>query len=346
MRAFVTGATGNLGRLLVEELLLHDWSVDAFVLPDEASFFSDKEGVAVYQGDIGNRSSVDQAIEKSKPDMVFHLAGYVRLGIIDDIKAREQMHNTNVEGTRNVLESALKNGVDRAVYISSVAVYGVKDDGYVVNERTLRDGECTSEYEKTKQLAYQEAMDIQKQGLRLLVFVPGIIIGPDFPGTELLLEAFLKRRIRYLPEGLNENKIPLVFVYDLLQAISSGIEQDKFGEEYILVESSPTPEKLLEALSAATGEKIDVKLISNKKVLQVMRLREIIRRLTLRRKDIVREKIRNLFKYMLQLKYQKEYDTSKARRELNWEPHSLNEALQEIVEWFFKKNAGAMQERK
>ena len=345
MKAFVTGATGNVGRLLVEELLLRGWSVDAFVLPEEVDFFSNKEGVAVYQGDVGNRISVNQAMERSMPDVVFHLAAYVQLGIVGDTNAKEETNNINVNGTYNVLKSALEHDVHKAVYISSVAVFGSSERDSAINEDTSLSGEHAGEYGRTKLLAHQQAMDIQEQGLGLLVFLPGIVFGPDFPGTVKILESFYKGRMRRLPEGLNDSKIPLVYSRDLLHAIFAGIERNRFGQSYILVESSPTLRAVMELLSEVTGKDIRVKSISNRKALLAIRLREIIKRLTLRKTGIGAEKTRDRFEYLPKLKYRLEFDTSKVRKELNWQPSSLRDALRETVEWFNKSYTKSLSER-
>lgn len=345
MKAFITGATGNIGRLLVKELLLRGWSVDAFVLPEEAEFFSNIEDIAVYQGNICNHNSVDQAMKKSMPNVVFHLAANVQLGIINDMNNKEEIYSTNVIGTYNVLKSALEHGVRRAVYLSSVAVFGSSERDSPINELSSVSGEFIWEYGKTKYLAYQEAMNIQEQGLKLLVFMPGIVFGPGFPGTARYIDFFCKRRIRYLPEDLKDKKIPLVYSRDLIRAIFTGIERNKYGEKYILVESSPTPEDVLRLLSEVTGKEIRLKSISYRKALLAILLRAIVNRFTLRKSRVNGKAARNLLKDLMQLRYRHEFDTSKARKELNWEPCSLKEAFRETVEWFHKSYDKSLSKR-
>ena len=345
MKAFVTGATGNLGRQLVEQLLLKGWAVDAFVLPDEDAGFLAKEGVGIYQGNIRDHISVDRAMGESMPDLVFHLAAYVQLGIISDIETQEDMYNTNVKGTHNVLKAALEHNVRKAVYLSSVAIFGNSERKGPINELSSLGGDYIMEYGKTKYLAYQEAMNIQEQGLALLILLPGIIFGPGCLGTVQYLDYFYKRRMKYLPKDLNDNKIPLAFSRDIFQAIFTGIERNKFGEKYILVESSPTPEEVLRLLSEVTGKEIELKLISYRKALFGIWLREISNRLTRRKSGMNGKIARYLVKNTLQLSYRQEFDTARARRELNWEPSSLIDAIQETVECFHTSNTGLMSER-
>lgn len=341
MKAFVTGATGNIGKQLVERLLQEDWSVDALVLPEEDAYLLTKEGIVVYQGDVCNLTSVDQAIGSSMPDLIFHLAAYVLLGIVDDSQTKNKMYNTNVNGTCNVLKSALKHGVNKVVYISSVAVFSASEPSNLVSENTALGGEFLDgieEYEKTKYLAYQEAMKMQEQGMALLTYLPGVVFGPGFPEIRALLESVYKEKKRYLLEEFNENKIPLVFCRDLIQAIFAGIERNAFGEKYILVENSPTPEEIFKLLSEVTGIETRLKFVSYRKALLGIWLRYLVNRLTLRSSRITRERAGNLLKYVQQLRYRHKFDTSKVRKELNWEPTPLKDALQETVEWFLRND--------
>jgi dihydroflavonol-4-reductase len=338
MKAFVTGATGNIGRLLVGELLSQGWSVDAFVLPEEAEFFSEKEGVAVYQGNICDRNSIYQAMIKSMPDVVFHLAAYVQLGIINDMNTKEEIYNTNVNCTFNVLKSALEHGVSRAVYLSSVAAFGNSDRDGPINELSYMSGELSGEYEKTKYLGYKEAMNIQEQGLKLLIFMPGIIFGPGFPGTARYIDFFYQERTRRLPKDLIDTKIPLIYNMDLIRAIFTGIERNKFGEQYILVASSPTPREVLGLLSEVTGKEMKLKSISYRRALLGILLKAIVNRLTLRKIEVKGRVSRNLVKDLIRFRYRLEFDTSKARNELDWEPSPLKRTFQETVEWYKSSN--------
>ena len=334
LKAFVTGATGNVGRLLVEQLLLRGWSVDAFVLPKEDADFLVKEGVAVFRGDITDRVSVDRAIEKSIPDVLFHLAAYVRLGIVDNMKIKERMYNVNVNGTCNVLKSALRYNVKKAVYLSSVAIFGSSPEGNIMTEDTYPRAENVSVYGETKYLAYQQAMNIQEQGLALLLFIPGFIFGPGFSVTISFLKSFYEGQIKYLPDGYCEIKIPLVFNRDLAQAIFAGIEKNKFGEKYILVESSPSPQEALTLLAEMTGKETKFKFISYRRALFAIWLATAVNKFMRRAPKIADERVKSLFKSSQQFKWCQQFDTSKARRELDWEPTPLKDAFKETIDWF------------
>ncbi|MCP5330249.1 MAG: NAD-dependent epimerase/dehydratase family protein [Pseudomonadales bacterium] len=108
----VTGATGFIGRTLVQRLLerrcrVHTLSRQAPELgPDGGDCLG-------FQGDIGDAGVLDRACRGV--DTVFHLAAYAHVNQHDTAA----MRTINVEGTHTLLEAAIRNGVRRIVFFSS-----------------------------------------------------------------------------------------------------------------------------------------------------------------------------------------------------------------------------------
>jgi nucleoside-diphosphate-sugar epimerase len=73
----------------------------------------------IYQADIRDRAAVDAAMQEV--DIVVHSAAALPL------YTKEEIYSTDIEGTRNVLQSALEHNVERVIHISSTAVYGIPD---------------------------------------------------------------------------------------------------------------------------------------------------------------------------------------------------------------------------
>src|SRR5215207_6439569 len=114
----ITGGAGFLGINLVRYLLERGHKV---VSLDIASFdYPEKERVTIITGDIRDRSSVDRAM--AGVDVVVHTAAALPLYKPADI------YSTDIDGTRNVLQSALDHKVDRVIHVSSTAVYGIHDN--------------------------------------------------------------------------------------------------------------------------------------------------------------------------------------------------------------------------
>src|SRR5213075_1472161 len=118
MLAFVTGATGFLGSHVAR--VLADQGADLRVLVRSTSSLRNLEGLKAETatGDLRDAGSLEKAMAGC--DMVFHVAADYRLWVKDPA----EMYQSNVGGTRSILESARKNGVQRLVYTSSVATVG------------------------------------------------------------------------------------------------------------------------------------------------------------------------------------------------------------------------------
>jgi len=334
LKVFVTGATGKVGRVLVEEMLKRGWTVDAFALPEDDTAVLEDWGVRVSRGDITDAISLDNAIAAAGSDVLFHLAGYVQLGDLGTKENEQRMQDVNVIGTRNVLNSALQHNVKKAVYLSSVAIFAPSNGSNIIAEDTQIETNHPGAYGQTKYLAHQEAMKIREQGLELLIFMPGIIFGPGFPGTVFLIESLKSGRLRYLPDILSKTSVPLVFSRDLSQAIFAAIEKDRFGEQYILVESSPYFKNIAMLAAELSGSKITPKLISYRRALFYAWMAEAGAKLSRRSPRITCERVRDLFARVRDIKYSYQFDTSKARTELNWQPTSLEDAIKETVDWY------------
>src|SRR5688572_15820356 len=117
-RVLITGGAGFLGVNLSRYLSARGYALTALDIaelpyPDLAA------KVTFVRGDIRDRQAVDRAM--AGVDLVVHTAAALPLYAARDI------YTTEVEGTRVVLDSALRHGVKRAVHISSTAVYGIPD---------------------------------------------------------------------------------------------------------------------------------------------------------------------------------------------------------------------------
>ena len=126
-RFFVTGAYGFLGAWIVKTLLDRGDSVSTFELGGSThrldALLSNEQAAQVihHLGDIADSASVREAMEKSAPDRIIHLAGLqVPMCKADPIAGA----HVNVVGTLNVFEAAHALDVGPVVYASSAAVYG------------------------------------------------------------------------------------------------------------------------------------------------------------------------------------------------------------------------------
>ncbi len=168
MRIFVTGASGFVGRNLVQQLVAKGHVATALLLPGEPDI--EGPGVRCVRGDITAASTLDGLFQGH--DAVVHLAGAVADGL-----TQREAHRLNVAGTDNVARTALREGVTRFIHMSTVAVYGREPGVRLHEERPL----CPTgdPYGDTKLLAERLLRELALEGaLELTVLRPTVIYGP------------------------------------------------------------------------------------------------------------------------------------------------------------------------
>jgi len=173
MRIFLTGGTGFIGGEVARLLRERGDEVVALVrTPAKARALA---GCELVEGDLSSADVLRSAM--SGVDAVIHGAAVYSIGI--PASARPAMADANVGGTSRVLSAALEAGVSRAVYVSTIAVFG-NTRGQVAAEDWQRPAGLgfTSAYEQTKVEAHQEAQELCARGLPLVTVQPGVVYGP------------------------------------------------------------------------------------------------------------------------------------------------------------------------
>ena len=259
MNYFVTGATGFVGRHLVEELLKRDGTIYALVREGsrgrlDALTESLRAGdrIKPVVGDLSKeRLGIDDFGERI--DHFFHLAA-----IYDMAADEEQMTRANVEGTRHVVEFA--NSIDAGLFhhTSSIAVAG-QFKGTFREDMFDEDQELPHAYHRSKFESERIARSEIQGSLR--VYRPGIVVGHSETGVIDKIDGpyyvfKLIQKLRYAlpqwfplagPEGRNLNLVPVDFVARAMDHIAHMDEDDLYGNTFHLVD--PTPPTFGQALN-------------------------------------------------------------------------------------------------
>ncbi|MBL8145839.1 MAG: NAD-dependent epimerase/dehydratase family protein [Anaerolineae bacterium] len=205
-KALITGGSGFLGINLVRYLLARDYAVASL---DIAPFdYPERHHITEITGDIRDRAAVDKAMEGVH--LVVHTAAALPL------YSEEDIFSTDVDGTRNVMDSALQHGVDRAVMISSTAVYGVPDH-HPLYETDPMVG--VGPYGKAKIEAEAVCLEYREKGLCVPVIRPKSFIGPERLGVFALFYDWAATGHGFPMIGSGENRYQLLDVEDLCDAI-------------------------------------------------------------------------------------------------------------------------------
>ncbi len=166
---FVTGATGLLGSHLLQALLRQGQSVKA-LYRSRIPQFENVEKVEWIQGDILDVPLLTEALQDVQ--QVYHCAAIVSF----QPKQKEELYKTNAEGTANVVNVCLETGVQKLLYVSSVAALG-RPENKEIDETSHWSAHNSSEYGKSKHLAEMEVWRGSGEGLEAVIVNPSIILG-------------------------------------------------------------------------------------------------------------------------------------------------------------------------
>ncbi len=122
MKIFITGATGFIGKLLVDRLARTEHEMYCLVRATSQADTLKELGAELIEGDVTNKSSIIQGM--SGCDWVVHLANLYSFWEPD----KRLYSNVNIEGTQNVMECALETGVTKVMHISTALIYGKPAD--------------------------------------------------------------------------------------------------------------------------------------------------------------------------------------------------------------------------
>lgn len=218
----VTGATGALGPVLIEELLAHGYPVRAL---GRASSAVDvfPSSVDIHAGDLGDREAIRRAV--AGVETVFHLAAKLHIPNPTE-QMRAEYQRVNVEGTRVLVEEAQAAGVRRLVFFSTVSVYG--PTGRETEGERGRVGERVDEgavpgpdtvYAETKRRAEEIVLAARNRDGEPLgvVLRMAAVYGPRMKGNYVSLARALAKG-RFLPVGNGSNLRTLVYDRDAVRA--------------------------------------------------------------------------------------------------------------------------------
>jgi nucleoside-diphosphate-sugar epimerase len=215
MKILITGGAGFLGINLIRHLLAKGYEI---VSLDTADFTYDdvKDKIEIIQGDIRNKTTVEQAIDGC--DAVVHSAMALPL------YPKEDIFTTGIDGTRNLLEAAEKEGAERFVYISSTAVYGIPDHHPIYETDKLIG---VGPYGEAKIKAEKLCEDFRKRGMTVPILRPKSFIGPERLGVFALLYDWAYTGHNFPMIGSGKNRYQLLDVEDLCDAIETTLVFDK-----------------------------------------------------------------------------------------------------------------------
>jgi len=243
---FVTGGSGFIGQRLVAAL---KWSGGELRVLSRAECPNYKTIVC----DLQLEDIPAQALDNV--NTVFHLAGFAH-DMRDASKISDLYYKVNVSATVQLANLAVKSGVKRFVFVSSVKAGGNPPLGTCVNEKDQKNTKDV--YGKTKREAELKLLEIGKEsGMHVSIIRPSLVYGPNVKGNlKLMLSGIKKGWFPPLPE--TGNRRSMIHVDDLVRAILLIVEDKRAnGEIFIATDGTPySSREIYNAMCDVTGKLI------------------------------------------------------------------------------------------
>jgi dihydroflavonol-4-reductase len=320
MTTLVTGAAGFLGSHVTRQLVARGETVRVLMRASSTNRAIADLPLEYVTGDLRDAASLDRAMAGVK--RVFHVAADYRLWA----KRSQDIYDSNVGGTKNLLDAAKRAGVEQLIYTSTVATLAV-DRPELPNERTdARLEEMVGHYKRSKWLAEKEALNAAKAGLAVIIAMPTTPVGPwdwkPTPTGKIVLDFLNGKMPGYVETGLNFVGVEECAAGHLLVA-----EKGKIGERYLLGGENLTLKGMLDILAKLTGLRAPSLKIPHGLALGVAYAETAFSRLIRREPQIPVEGVK-IAQHMMFV------DTSRAQRELGFQPGPVAAALDRAVRWY------------
>ncbi|GAP12355.1 nucleoside-diphosphate-sugar epimerase [Longilinea arvoryzae] len=228
MKIFITGATGFIGSHLAQRLAAEGHQLRCLARSTSRTENLRALGAEIITADLTDRETLCDAMRGC--DWVFHLANLYAMWH----PRPEEFWQTNVEGTRCVMEAALEAGVAKVVYVSTVAVLG-KPAGRPFDEDSPAGPRQFSTYGRSKAEGDQVVWELYRtRGLPVVTLYPGIVLGPgDDKPSGIYIQDLIRGRV---PTPIFRRSVETyTSVEDVVEAaIEAAKQPDTVGKRYLI----------------------------------------------------------------------------------------------------------------
>ena len=327
-KVLVTGATGFVGSAVARLLIDRGYIVSTLVRSTSSLDNLKGLNVEVVYGDLTDQNSLEIALKNCA--YLFHVAAEYRLWSLHP----EELYDNNVQGTENIMRAALKTGVEKIVYTSSVATLGLHPDSSPSNESTpVTFNDMIGDYKKSKFLAEEVVKKmVREEGLPATIVNPSTPVGPGdikpTPTGKLILDAAAGKIPAFVDTGLN-----WVHVNDVAMGHLLALEKGKLGERYILGNENFSMKVLLEKIASITGKPAPKIQLPHNFVLPIAYVAEWWANVTKSKK----EPMATVSGVKLSKK-KMYFSVDKAKKELGYKPKDVMIALKDAIDWYKENN--------
>ena len=322
MRIFITGASGFIGGRLAHRLVADGHTVRALVRSPEKATDLIHPNIEVIKGDLANLEALRKGMEGCQ--QAYHLAAYAKVYAKDP----SIFYDINVQGTLNVMDVALEQGVERIVVTSTGGTLGPSRQG---KEKITEENFPTTyfnDYEKTKAESEDKVREYARKGQHVVLVNPTRLYGPgelseSNIGTRMVKQ-YINGKWRFLPG--NGHKIgSYVYVEDVVEGHLLAMEHGRAGERYILGGENASYREFFEVVREISGKRYRL-FIMPVFMLMIFAQLQAMKGWFGGRPVITKSWVRRFLHHWV-------ISTDKAEKELGYKPTSLKDGMRITIEW-------------
>jgi dihydroflavonol-4-reductase len=318
--ALVTGASGFVGSAVARALIARGLDVRVLMRANASRLNIAKLHCEPVTGDMRDEETMTAALKGAR--YLFHVAADYRLWARDP----GEIERNNFKGAQATMKAALKAGVERVVYTSSVAA--LKPGAQAVDETSRHTPQTViGSYKRSKLIAEREVERlIREEGLPAVIVAPSTPIGPrdikPTPTGRVIVEAASGRMPAFVDTGLN-----LVHVDDVAQGHLQALDHGKIGENYILGGADVAFKDMLGDIAFFSGRRAPTFKIPRGPLYPLAWGAEAFARVTGKEPFLTVDAL-NMSRYRMF------FSSEKAKRELGYSARHYKEGLKDALTWF------------
>jgi dihydroflavonol-4-reductase len=317
----VTGASGFVGAAVARAALARGFQVKALMRPTASHANIAGLDIEPVIGDMRDAGSMTAALQGTR--YLFHVAADYRLWARDP----SEIERNNLLGARATMQAALRAGVERVVYTSSVAALK-PGDGEAVDENSRHTQESAiGAYKRSKLVAEREVERlVAEEGLAAVIVAPSTPIGArdikPTPTGRVIVEAATGRMPAFVDTGLN-----LVHVDDVAEGHFLALEKGRIGQNYILGGEDVSLQIMLGDIARLAGRRSPRIKLPRGPLFALAYGAEFLARLTGKDPFLTADALR-------MSRYRMYFSSAKARDELGYRARPYGKGLEDALAWF------------
>ncbi len=326
MKILVTGATGFVGNVLLDELpqSFPEAQISVFVLPDDPfeHVISQRKGIQVIYGDITNAEDVSRAIQGQTH--VIHLAGLISYNKRD----KKALMDVNAIGVNNVVKACIRYRILRLIHISSVGACGFYKNGKLADEETPFNWPQNFHYMTSKHEGQKiSEKACREDGLPAVIFLPASIMGPGDPNVQTPHNQLYDRIYKKGLFGCFSGGLAVVDVRDLVEMIIKALRSRISGEKYLIVGANVRYAEVVRAIAKYAHKKVFPFPVPAFLLSAIGRLSEFFGKMT-KRKPLLTHAYGKLSGWVVY------YSNEKSRKEFDHEYRSFEKTIEDSCRYY------------